>query len=249
MRIILYSLDPNSHLMDDPFLKLSALKLFERCLFMRSFPFAALAIISSFFLFVPDASASSQRPGYYTSIQIGIAANSQADLKFTDGTRGTSDIDPGMVVSGAFGYRFFPWLRAEGELGYFDGEFDKSSSSSMDVMTYMANVYLDWQNNSGFTPYVGVGLGLAYLSVDVSESFVDSGTTYTWVSNDSDNAFAWQAGLGVSYEVQNRLMADLGWRYIDTGEIKLNTTLLGSAVPVKTNFSSNLIRLGMRYEF
>ncbi|MGE0109511.1 MAG: outer membrane protein [Bdellovibrionales bacterium] len=186
--------------------------------------------------------------GFYTALGMGVSMTNDADVDFkTAGVKDSLNVDDDFAIAGAVGYRFTPWLRVEAEIGHFGGEL--GNNADVGVMTYMANAYVDWQNSSRFTPYAGFGLGMASISTDISTTAIIAGSSYTLSSDDSDTAFAWQAGVGVGYRITDRWSADLGWRYIATNDVSLNTTLAGTALPVETSLSSNIIRAGIRYEF
>ena len=72
-------------------------------------------------------------------------------------------------------------------------------SGKAEAITLLLNGYYDFHLESGLKPYVGAGMGVAFLSAD-AEGFGRK------LTDDSDTVFAYQAFAGVGYEV------DLGGR-------------------------------------
>ena len=125
---------------------------------------------------------------------------------------------------------------------------------SASVSTIFANAYLDFHNDSKFTPYIGAGVGGAYVDTKVGSTkrldlehnqpyYVDdpsyTGITNTWHSYEgnmkgqhSDWNFAWNASAGFAYDLTENVALDLSYRYSDFGEVDFGTTgyNLGGAI-------------------
>lgn len=116
------------------------------------------------------------------------------------------------------------------------------------IQTVMLNAYLDFPTDTAFTPYVGAGLGGAYvdsklsgvsygnLSADpgyyvcngqpcegLNGSFTgDKGHagSYNFRPKGQQNSwnFAWQVSAGASYQFTDNLAFDLSYRYSDFGD-------------------------------
>lgn len=99
------------------------------------------------------------------------------------------------------------------------------------------NAYYDIATGSKFTPYVGAGVGVSRLKVE----FKDDNDKYT----KSSTNFAWQVGAGVSYAMTEAWALDLGYRYMDNGDVTLNA----KGDKVKTDSQSHNVSLGLRYTF
>lgn len=95
----------------------------------------------------------------------------------------------------------------------------------------MLNTYYDFKNESKFTPYIGLGFGVARLSGKVKNttlwengrtgqaSGVDIHSDDKTVS-DSDYNFAFSLGAGASYELAENWSLDAGARYFNYGTMK-----------------------------
>lgn len=103
--------------------------------------------------------------------------------------------------------------------------------------TLMVNSYYDIYNSSNFTPYVGVGLGMAFVKY-TSEDISLSKTKFTWA-----------AMAGVSYQVSNNLTADLEYRYLDSGKIKKQSSEGVWHYDSSAKLSSHDLTIGLRYAF
>ena len=97
------------------------------------------------------------------------------------------------------------------------GEIDPAVGK-LAVDSWMANLLYDFDLNSKFIPYLGIGIGQADvkakgISKDASlpdrTGFVDGG----------DKVFAWQGMLGVAYQWNEHLGVTLDYRFLRTGDI------------------------------
>ena len=126
--------------------------------------------------------------------------------------------------------------------------------SSLTSYTAMANVYYDLGNMRGFVPYVGAGLGLAYHRT--------GDYTFTgWATNPpnyavrgaNDLSLAWSLMAGVGYQLSDRAILDLGYRYIDLGTAETarndsNGTAQVSRLTMN-DLTAHEFKVGLRYHF
>ena len=97
----------------------------------------------------------------------------------------------------------------------------------------MANAYFDYLTCTPWTPYVGAGIGSAYLKAD-------NGNEAKSVYN-----LAWQVMAGLTYDINSHWTLDAGYRYADLGRIRKN---YGDSV-TKLTARDHEIMLGVRYTF
>lgn len=143
-------------------------------------------------------------------------------------------------------------LRGELVLGYHgDRDVDGTPASgvvtalatSVDSLALMVNGYYDLGNFRGFVPYLGAGLGIAWNSTD-DVTLTPGGVR---LGGDSDSSFAWALMAGVGYQVSERAILDLGYRYIDLGEAASGA---GGTAPVRLHdLAAHEIKVGLRYHF
>jgi opacity protein-like surface antigen len=84
----------------------------------------------------------------------------------------------------------------------------------LDITTGFVNVLRDFRGESFITPYVGIGLGVAYHELDVSgvDGAVPDFGGQTTVT------VAYQAMAGVSFEVGDNMDILAGYRYMGAWE-------------------------------
>jgi opacity protein-like surface antigen len=134
----------------------------------------------------------------------------------------------------------------------------------------MANAYADLGTWYGLTPYVGAGAGMVRHALS---GVTDSGVAWTGtafnpnntpngpltpvafspLANKSKTNFAWALMAGLSYNISPNLKLDLGYRYMNLGDIPSSSIncICGQTFPgfkVK-DLTSNEFRIGMRWLF
>lgn len=190
----------------------------------------ALAVIVFLLCALPAvAGAAPSKPGGYVSGFLGFNQTKDATLETTDFFNGTSqnyslDFDPGIYIGGTGGYDF-GLLRLEGELSFRDAEISNITSfsgtryrgvdSSLGVLAMMANGFIDLENATIVTPYLGGGAGFATLVLD-EDVFDGNGDPIYY--EDSATTYAVQAGGGLEVALNPRFSLDIGYRYFRTGK-------------------------------
>ncbi|MEQ1485841.1 outer membrane beta-barrel protein [Methyloglobulus sp.] len=126
----------------------------------------------------------------------------------------------GYAASLALGYRIADQFRLEGEAMYQSNDLNKAHLSvnsgnfkfndtrtlkgESERMAFLLNAYYDFKNSTAFTPYITGGLGGYHMRIKASRGRLPG-------ENDLD--FAWQAGAGVNYKLDDRISFDLKYRY------------------------------------
>ena len=124
-------------------------------------------------------------------------------------------------------------------------------TSSYSALLMLANAYADLGTWHGFTPYVGAGIGGAYVKWDNLRNTVGGITT---VHEGAKNwRFAYAAMAGTSYCLTDRLKLDVGYRYarVNGGRMfELAPAGPGGAGPgFDRGFDIHEGRAGLRYQF
>jgi opacity protein-like surface antigen len=186
--------------------------------------------------------------------------DSAAGLDFDD-----EDLDDSWGIGGGVGYRFNEWFRADLTVDYeFPADFEGTTpcpadcggtgrttndeTAEISALTTLANVYVDAGNWSGFSPYVGAGVGFSYVMIDDIVS--QSGDTSFDVDDVDDWAFAWALMAGVAYNFSPNLAVDLGYRFLNIEEVEtdeLEDVGAGDGVFTYDDLQAHEIRLGFRY--
>lgn len=202
----------------------------------------------------PDSSPPpSSKEGFYFSVNPGIAlgrnltgtsvVNGGKPITFvgTNGTTATIDsgesgtisLNTGLNISGAVGYQFNDF-RVESELLYSKQypsfpDVTVPISGGFQTVAIMANGYYDVNTGNDFKPYIGIGLGVAFNSADVSgpNSYLGGQDT---ISGGSTN-LAYQARVGATYAVNPNIDLGLGLRLFgQTGTIIYDEYISGTKV-------------------
>jgi opacity protein-like surface antigen len=207
--------------------------------------------------------------GWYLRGDIGYKIYGEPDADWDDSIAGVdfddTDLDDTGVVGVGFGYKFNNWLRADVTLDYeWPSDFEGTSPcpapcnggpagvnvevGELSAITTLANVYLDLGNYGGFSPYVGAGIGAAFLMMDDIESHNADGSTIDWGDGDDWN-FAWALMAGMAYSFTPNMAVDVGYRYLNLGEVSSDTIDFGAGDGDFTydNIDAHEIRVGLRY--
>jgi opacity protein-like surface antigen len=181
------------------------------------------------FDFLPPPSSTSSfntnndGEGSYLAVRIvgiddapSVQAIDRADLNVTQ--------EKGFAVTAAIGYGW-GGFRTEGEVLYAQADLDQiavnapgdisgltsgtfSAQGSQTYAGMLLNGAYDFQNDTGFVPFVMVGGGAVYQSLkDARAGSVD-------IPNVRDWAMAYQAGAGVNIGLSGNLSAELSYRYL-----------------------------------
>jgi opacity protein-like surface antigen len=92
---------------------------------------------------------------------------------------------------------------------FYDVEVD-------DCWSVMTNAWFDLPMSDRLDVYAGGGLGAGGYNLVVDDTVV--------TGVDSVSEFAWQVGTGVNYRLSDRLVLDMGYRYLDLGEADIELT-------------------------
>ena len=102
------------------------------------------------------------------------------------------------------------------------------------VYTLFINALWDFRNDTAFTPYIGAGVGGAYIKSRLFQSYsyyeydtrYDNAGDYTIFNNpgqvisgkSNEWNLAWNLTAGVSYTISDNVLLDLSYRYADFGD-------------------------------
>lgn len=183
------------------------------------------ALVAGFTLATGAASASAE--GLYAGGQIGFGGN------------GGETVGDGTIVSGFVGTHFGNHGRIEAELAYRQNDLAVNGftvNGEISSLALMGNAFYDFGDGAGFTPYLGIGIGMASTTLD--------STFYN--TNDTSSAFAFQLMAGASFPVGESLSMTVDARSYATAPTMTNNTgndiLLG-------RYWVNSLMLGLRKNF
>ena len=169
-------------------------------------------------------------------IALGTPSNEYDTVPSADNASLGSDViwgrpNPGVLFDAGIGYRFAPFLRFEGTIGYvpsmaFNGTFGSSSSattqSSISALVGLASGYLDLVGLFGpmpgnIQPFILGGVGFANVT-NGAESDYNGGRYSNTFSGATVTNVAWTVGAGVGVPLSSRLTLDVMYRYLDLGQ-------------------------------
>jgi opacity protein-like surface antigen len=203
----------------------------------------ALAIVSALGLAASPALAQqAQRPAVtygplYGGLELGAIIPGDIGELFSGGATGDGDLTfKTGVAAGAFlGYHVNNWLAAEASLDYAQYDMDKLTGSFSgfgsgpfnldgDVTAWLgfANAIVTPLGRSGFSPYLGGGLGFA--SYESTLNAVD-GVAVGAKSSETD--FAADAIVGFDYAVNDSIALGARYRFVWIGS---GNTTTGSGI-------------------
>ena len=236
--------------------------LFTRALLATTFLAPVSVIAADLPVKVPSiapAPVLSQASGAYLRGDVGgtfwaePAAKYGAALVFFN-----NEIDPTVLLGVGLGYRFTDFFRADLTVDYrFDADFYGQGPctcpspgysreySSVSVWTALANVYLDMATFENFTPYVGVGAGVAGIKFDNIRGFNPDGST-TNIAGDSSITYAAAAMLGLTYDINEKLAVDANYRFLAMGDGHSAKDVINQKVKYSDLYGHE-VRLGLRY--
>lgn len=200
---------------------------------------------------------SSLGPGPYLGgygafvIPQGIDIEGDADGDGID-DKAKVEFDNGWGVGSLLGYDYGA-IRVEADIGYrsFDatdiknlrlgdgaGGYTNAGDSTVDnnfgVLSVMGNVLYEYENSSVFTPYVGAGLGAAWV-------FVNEGSGAVTIASGDDVGFAYQGIVGAKVSINDNLSAFADYRYLGTSDIQVNE--------LKSSYALQSVQAGLVYAF
>jgi len=209
----------------------------------------------------------SPAPSWYFRVD-GAYAGYDDPVMVEDGVDTLSDtsIDGSWSLGGGVGRYFSPSIR--GDLTYEyrfvsdvkgtqrnpNADLPGTRQIGLSSHLFLANLYYDFNNNSRFTPYLGVGLG--FVVHDTNQGKVTNCNCTGTIGDNSDTDVAGALMAGVSVSLRDRLKLDAGYRFLYMGSTTsgpLTATTPGGNVnandPTIEDIHAHEIRFGLRYDF
>lgn len=175
-----------------------------------------------------------------------------------------ADYDNGIGVYTALGIARDSGLRTELEFNYRNNDIRHWAGNSwvsgwsggqisgdMTVYAAMANIIKEFSGgDSPVTPYVGLGVGYAWLDYElVGSNPVAMGGWGNLLVNDTAGELAYQGIAGLAFELAEGLALDLSYRYFATLEPEFSGTINGAPMTFDTEYVSHSAYAGLRWNF
>ena len=204
-----------------------------------------------------NVSAEVKQAGVKSYVKGGLSYNK---MKVTEKGNGVLN-GKSTGFSIGYGASFGKGLRADAELKYIlegkKNEFNDEDPSEVEASTYkskttslMLNGYYDICTGTKWIPYVTAGIGLARNEFNYSETEIDTTVlpfdVGTEVGKITGTKFAYQAGLGVAYAINDAWKVDAGYKYSNYGKIS-KTFAADDQVELKNKV--NAFEVSARYAF
>lgn len=192
-------------------------------------------LLSACLLSISPTIASAEQTGLYIAPKF-IWGFAPVDIK-TTGTIGIVNVQtisdsvshkkteslPGgaLAVGYDFNHMFQTPIRTELEFSFFKKMDIKHNGQKTDITlgALLVNGYFDIKTDSPFTPYIGVGLGIAGVKTKSNASIDSLGYDIKVKLDDKTKKnFAWMATVGTSYEISETFALDLGYRFAGFGK-------------------------------
>ncbi|WP_319525710.1 outer membrane beta-barrel protein [uncultured Desulfosarcina sp.] len=208
-----------------------------------------VAVLICLMVLAGNYSIASATEGLYIGIQGGI--NNMDDTKTKDSE---GEMDSGYAISGFVGYDF-GYFRVEGEVAYRENDIDKItilgfdtvSSGDVTAASFILNGYLDVQNRTPFTPYIGAGIGCNYFEYN-GTAIYHSLTTIKY--DDSETVLAYQLSAGITWDVTKALALDLSYKYLKSDDIEVSgTSNWGVTEKGETDYENQSFMIGLKWYF
>src|SRR5262249_5232201 len=146
------------------------IRSFLRGLSMKKQVLVAAILASA--LLAPGFAEAYPKQGWYTGIAAGVGLQESTDATLA-GVTNHLDFNPGFAVSGSVGYGFENQLRPEFEINYRRSSVDTATGTgaaggtgNFSALGLMGNLFYDFDTGTGLTPYIGVGIGGAFVGAD-----------------------------------------------------------------------------------
>ncbi|HVA13878.1 MAG TPA: outer membrane beta-barrel protein, partial [Stellaceae bacterium] len=208
--------------------------------------------------------------GVYVRGDVGGAFGADTTFKDTNPTSpnsllGTStqpsETGKSVIFGGGIGYRFNPMFRSDLTLDYIPSLSVKghnsvatsaTNSADLSSLVGMVNGYLDINGFAPgmfgpFQPYLQGGVGFARNDLD--KMTFGGPFAGAALGGSTRTNFAWGAGAGVGYALTPNLTLDVGYKYLDLGDMNTGSAMAGVATPLKADLHVHTVMVGVRFAF
>lgn len=233
---------------------------------MKTYHFAIPSLMALTFAGVASAdtapAALASDAGYYGAARLIGAFDNVNNMELTSPRvsgmiRGPKSGDH-VTGSVALGHQFGNGWRVEGEYVFRRGnEFDSywapfnANANRFNVASQrlMLNGYRDFDLGHGFSVYGTLGLGVAIVTADGWQ-----GNASRRFASRTQTNLAYSGGVGVSYAIDKRFTLDIGYRYVDMGNVESGFNTFENRIgardeQLKARLASNEVFVGVRGRF
>ncbi|HEV8390482.1 MAG TPA: outer membrane beta-barrel protein [Dongiaceae bacterium] len=156
----------------------------------------------------------------------------------TVGVAGGYDWDNGLALETEFAYR-----RNGLDHDVFHGD-STDLDGSLSSYTLLGNVYYRLDTGTDFTPYIGGGVGISLLDLDMKRG--DEGRFHAL---DTDTQFAYQGIAGMAYALAPHWSLGVEYRFFGTQDPSFIDHPDGNRVWTETVYHAHELLFGVTYRF
>lgn len=187
--------------------------------------------------------------GFYLEGQVGYSSPESVDAS-AGGVDGDVDFKEAAVFGGAVGWRFtHARLELNGSYRKYDVDevdaagFDATGDGDATSVVGLVNLFIDPDLGYPVHPFLGGGIGAAYLEVDTGDSPLEI--------DDQAGAFAWNLSAGLTWDVTPNVALSASYRYLRLAGTDFSADLAGVDVGDVDvdDVVSHEVLLGLRYTF
>ena len=190
--------------------------------------------------------------GWYVRADVGYAWGRLDNAQAASGYPNPTDNALGNGFIGGIGGGIKTrWLRTDVTIDYTSPlKYTGTAVTADDVTAKISgwsalfNGYIDLGKYYGVSPYIGAGAGVGYMSVS------DYSSTVAPPFSGGDHSqwnFNWAAMAGLGYAITPNLMLDVGYRYLNFGDVETASDAFGKMA--FNNLAAHEVRVGVRWNF
>ena len=138
-------------------------------------------------------------------------------------------------LSSSIGYKYSPNLRWDINITYLpDWNIDLSGNNSlshpaslktsMSSLSTSLNGYYDFTNLAieNTIPYITAGIGVNINKINNADYFIDKNFIGKYSAGKTNN-FLWKIGLGARHKINDSLLLNLSYKFVNLGKVRSNT--------------------------
>ena len=180
-------------------------------------------------------------------------------LFVTEAANGTMDntwlagvgLGCGSAPRGIRGELMFDWRGDRDVSATLAAPLGGIAHTSVQTSTIMFNAYYDLGKWDRVVPYLGAGVGFAHNKTD-DVSFTGN-TLLNRIEGDDKWSLAWSLMAGLGWQISERAVLDIGYRYIDMGNVqsgRVDNTGFAFNPPLRIDdLGAHEFKVGLRYHF
>ena len=189
--------------------------------------------------------------GWTTDFDDDMAVSLEAGMRYDSGLRsgvelsfGSADVEThrGVTVGGTVidGVDAAVLTGSATQLGATVGQVVADGRGDISTVTLFFNAYYDFNRDSNFEPYIGVGLGFS----DVDVSFNPSGVG---IVDDGETVLAYQVKLGATLQFNENWEGFADYAHRMTEDVEVGVGLFPATLEIENE--QGLFSVGARYRF